>query len=259
MDWFDSDEEWAWNFIVDGKSMCVTGLTGNDNLPWTQALQWEADFTTQSSQLTLKVDAWEKDAPGEMCAWAHGDDPSQRVQTEIPFPAMSTGERQDWSRTMTFANRDSMPWDGYCRTTVTGYVTKITSGTVSVTHARVSLFLLPLLALLAAAAAHHGELACAAGAQEGMPRIMAGAVTLVNGVPQLRVTGKDLRPDPQELPVVQITGGGGTACITASLYASCTPTTPTTPTISTHTETVSNLFVVSWWLLVVMVRLVALT
>ena len=91
-----------------------------------------------------------------MCVWANGDDRSQRVKTEITFAAMSTGQRQDWSRTMTFANHDGMPGGADCSTTVAGYVTKITSATVSVTHARVSLFptflllLLPLLLLTTA-------------------------------------------------------------------------------------------------------------
>ncbi|ELR11985.1 uncharacterized protein ACA1_318650, partial [Acanthamoeba castellanii str. Neff] len=186
----DGDEEWAWNVIVDGKSMCVTGNSDN-SMPWEQALQWEADFTTQSSQLTIKIDAWEKDADGAICTWAHGDDPSQRVQDEFTFSAMTTGQTQTWSRTMTFQNRDDMPWDGYCSTTIEGRVTKIASSTVS----------------------------------EGAPRIMGTQITLVNNVPKLRITGRDLHPDPQELPVVQITGGGGgdggsTACIANSIQAS---------------------------------------
>src|SRR5690606_23264301 len=145
------------------------------------ALQWEADFTTQSSQLTLKFDAWEKDAPGEICVWANGDERSQRVQSQITFPAMSTGQGQGWSQTMTFENRYEMAWDGYCRTTVTGYVTKITSATVSVTHAQISLFP-PPFTVPVPPPPHHGELArglygvcAAAGAQEGLPRITVGA------------------------------------------------------------------------------------
>jgi hypothetical protein len=228
--------------------MCVTGNSDN-NLPWEQALQWEADFTTQSSQLTIKIDAWEKDANGAICTWAHGDEPSQRVQDEFTFPAMSTGQTQTWSRTMTFQNRDSMPWDGYCSTTIEGRVTKIASSTVSVTPplARVSFFAPPLhfllfsraVALAVSCHAMSGSgvdsgwvcllppphrvcvcvcvcvglwclwAAAAAGVQEAAPRIMGTQVTLVNNVPKLRITGRDLHPDPQELPVVQITGGGG--------------------------------------------------
>ncbi len=55
-----------------------------------------------------------------------------------------------------------------------------------------------------------------------MPRITAATVTLVNGVPQLSITGKDLNPDPQELPVVQVTGGASSECIASSIRAAGT-------------------------------------
>jgi hypothetical protein len=133
LDYYDNNEEWAWNFIVDGQSWCVTGNT-DDNMPWKQKLNWQADVTTQLSQLTLKIDAWEKDAPGEWCVWANGDDPSQRVKSEINFPSMNPGQVVAWTKTMTFPNRD-MPSDAYCTTTIEGYVTMLASTSVSVTLA----------------------------------------------------------------------------------------------------------------------------
>jgi hypothetical protein len=230
LDYNDNDEEWAWNFIVDGQSLCVTGNTG-DSMPWEQKLNWQADVTTQSSQLTLKIDAWEKDAAGELCVWANGDDPSQRVQSEIGFPPMATGNVIVFTKTLTFANRD-MPWDAYCTTTVEGYVTKLASTTLSVTLTLVFFPLLP-----ASSCSPSSSFSCnlfltlvwlgcgGRGQQDGLPRITAATITLVNGVPQLRITGKDLNPDSQELPVVQVTGGGTTSgCIASSIRASGTQT-----------------------------------
>jgi hypothetical protein len=90
---------------------------------------------------------------------------------------------------------------------------------------------------------------------------MGTQITLVNNVPKLRITGRDLHPDPQELPVVQITGGGGgdggsTACIANSIQASGTTTNDEQPTRPTNTlsKTVQRCFVgcvvrgvVVWW------------
>lgn len=215
LDYYDDNEEWAWNFIVDGQSWCVTANTDN-NMPWEQQLNWQADVTTQLSQLTLKIDAWEKDAPGEWCVWANGDDPSQRVKSEINFPPMNPGQVLAWTQTMTFPNRD-MPSDAYCRTTVGGYVTKLASTTVSVTNScQFVLFPSSMVRAFSRTQDVVGE------QQDGVPRITAATVTLVNGVPQLSITGKELNPDSQELPVVQVTGGGSSECIARSIRASGT-------------------------------------
>jgi hypothetical protein len=69
---------------------------------------------------------------------------------------------------------------------------------------------------------------CGPYTQDGAPRITAAMITIVNNVPQLRITGKDLNPDSQELPVVQVTGGASAECIANSILASGTHTLDTT-------------------------------
>ncbi|ELR20296.1 EGFlike domain containing protein [Acanthamoeba castellanii str. Neff] len=187
----DEDEEWAWTFEVGGQSTCITRNTGRYALPWEDrsvSVPAEIAFATKQAQLRLTIDAWEKDAPGRNCLWEHGDDARHRMQGYVPFDLLSLnfGQQVAWSKTLVFLDRSYMLGDQVCSTTVDGLILKRDTNYMA-----------------------------------GGPVIKEALVVAASNLLKLYINGKDLNPDAQDLPRVQITGLH-TECIANTIQDSAT-------------------------------------
>lgn len=72
--------------------------------------------------MRLNIDAWEKDAPGPLCVWEHGDDARKRMRDNVAFDLLSLkfGQQTFWTSKLVFDYNSGQA----CSTTIEGQILK---------------------------------------------------------------------------------------------------------------------------------------